>query len=250
MFDSRYIVYDTLPSTNDTAKELARKSATHGTVVMADRQTAGRGRMERSFFSPSGGVYLSLILQADRVKLSTLGLLTAFTALTLCQLLEELYDKQPHIKWVNDVFLNNRKISGVLTETVINPQTQSIDWVVLGIGINFDTPAREFPQELWAIAGSIFPHGKPATASRDQLVSALVERLLDMVENADEALLLAGYRQRALFPGQPIMVYQVNQPAYEAIMVGIDDQARLIVSPKGGIETTLCHGEISIRPLV
>ena len=249
-YTERLLIHDTLPSTNDTAKALARIGVAHGTVVMANHQTAGRGRRsERSFFSPSGGIYLSLILQAERVKLSTLGLLTAFSALTLCQLLEERYAKQPSIKWVNDIFLDNKKISGVLTETVSDPKTQTIDWLVLGIGINFDTPACEFPPELQAVAGSVFPHGKPATANRNQLVAELIWRLLHMIEHADEPLLLAGYRERLLFLGQTIMVHQVNQPSYEARAIDIDNQAGLVVERADGTRTTLSHGEISIRPI-
>ena len=248
-YTERLLIHDTLPSTNDTAKALARTGVAHGTLVMANHQTAGRGRLERAFFSPSGGIYVSLILQAERIKLSTLGLLTAFGALTLCQLLEERYNKAPRIKWVNDIFLDNKKISGVLTEVVSDPKTQTIDWVVLGIGINFDTPASEFPEELQAVAGSVFPHDKPATANRNQLVAELIQRLLHMIEHANEPLLLANYRERLLFLGQPIMVHQANQPSYQARAIDIDNQAGLIVERADGTRTTLSHGEISIRPI-
>jgi len=116
------IVYDSLESTNITAKKLAKSGAEHGTVIIADHQSTGKGRHGRSFYSPSGcGLYMSFILHPDRFHFNTPTLITAYAAVAVCEAIESVTDKAPKIKWVNDIFLGDKKICGILTESVIDP---------------------------------------------------------------------------------------------------------------------------------
>lgn len=153
--------YDTLPSTNDKAKELAAKGAPHGTVIIAGSQTNGRGRMGRSFYSPSGtGLYMSIILRPD-ISAELATCLTAVSAVAVHKTLYSLFNKETEIKWVNDLLLDSKKVCGILAEgaplrSVSNTSPNAfaaIEYIVIGIGINLSDSG--FPSELAGIAGSL-----------------------------------------------------------------------------------------------
>ena len=127
-------------STNRVAKELARQGATHGTAVLAERQTAGRGRMERSFFSPEGGMYLSAILRPE-IPPEDLLLMTPMAAAAVWKAVERLTGICLGIKWVNDLYLEGKKVCGILCE-------RTGDAVIVGVGLNLKTPEGGFPPEL------------------------------------------------------------------------------------------------------
>lgn len=135
--NTELIVYDTIDSTNKAAKELAISGAGHGTAVIADRQTAGRGRYSRSFYSPSGsGLYMSLILRPSLLQFDDPTAITAFAAVAVSDAIQAVTGKQAGIKWVNDLFLNGKKVCGILTEAVTDFESGNIEWIVLGIGTN------------------------------------------------------------------------------------------------------------------
>ena len=128
--------FDTVDSTNTRAKELAAAGAPHGTVLIADRQTGGRGRLGRSFQSPAGmGIYLSLILRPN-CPAAQLMHLTCAVAVSTCDAVEQTLNFRPSIKWINDLVAQRRKLAGILTELSVNPRTGFVDYAVVGIGIN------------------------------------------------------------------------------------------------------------------
>jgi len=141
------LFYDTIDSTNDKAKELARRNSVHGSLVVAKSQTAGKGRLGRSFDSSSGdGLYFSLLLRPN-VEPSHLSGITLVAALALSQAIDEYCKVKTTIKWPNDIYLNGKKILGILTEA-------GPDYVVLGIGINVNTPT--FKSDIAKTASSLF----------------------------------------------------------------------------------------------
>lgn len=258
---SQIIVHNTLESTNKTAKEMAISEAVHGTVIIANHQTAGKGRFGRPFFSPAGhGIYMSFILRPDALWLTTPTLITAFAAVAVCEAIEIVCKckNPPQIKWVNDIFLNGKKICGILTEAVTDFESSTIDWVVVGIGINFSTPNEGVPEALNDIAGAIFSGDSPTT-TRNHLIGEVMNRMMTVCkcENSQsedeqseapdhERELLKKYKARLLMMGKKITVIESTQ-TYEAIAVDIDDIGRLVVKKNDGELAVLSSGEISVK---
>jgi len=234
--DSRVVIYyDKLESTQNTAKDLAHDGAAHGTAVVANHQTAGRGRRGRSFYSPGGaGIYMSIIINPDKLGLNDPALITIHTAVAVRDAIEMLTGKKPGIKWVNDLFLDNKKICGILVEA-----TDGI--MIVGIGINFSMPANGFGDELSQIAGALYTGEAPAT-SRQALTRQVQKNMLAPNPGA-----LAEYKSHMMMLGAWIIV---KDPAgdYIARAMDINDKGHLIVQKDSGQIATLIAGDISIIP--
>jgi len=246
-FSERIFIYDKLESTNITAREMITAGdGEHGSVVIADFQTAGKGRCGKSFYSPAGhGIYISFILDPLQLGFNTPTLITAFAAVAVCEAIEEVTGKTPQIKWVNDIFLDRRKVCGILTESVICPEEAIPKSIVLGIGINFSTPASAFPKELQNIAGSLFGEEKPVV-TRNNLAVTLINRILFSKYHNNEDKMLKQYRKRMFLLGKIVFVEEPDGK-YEATAVDIDDIGRLIVEKDNGELLMLSSGEVSIR---
>ena len=245
-FSNKIFVYDSLESTNKTAKEMAISGAKHGTIVIANNQTAGRGRYDRKFYSPSGhGVYMSLIIHPSRMWFETPTLLTIFAAVSVCEAIESITNKEPQVKWVNDIFLEGKKICGILTEAVLDLESGNIQWIVIGIGVNFSTPSIDFPQELQKIAGSVFPDGN-SICTRNQLIAEITNRMVSPEKQCNEKQIIEKYRQRLMMIGKKITITGLGDP-YEAIALDIDDLGGLIVEKDTGEIVSLSAGEISVK---
>ena len=226
-------IHDLLESTNTTAKKLAVSGARHGTIIMAESQTAGRGRYGRSFISlPGHGIYMSFILRLTKQQwVATPTLVTSYAAVSVCEAIEATTGKEPKIKWVNDIFLNGKKICGILTEAVTDLENGSIQWIIAGIGINFTTPAEGFPEEIKQIAGSVF--GDRPTITRNRLAAEVADRMLVFESQYGNEAMLAEYKKRLMMIGKKVAVTGFNEP-FEAIATDIDDTGRLIVKKGNG----------------
>lgn len=233
-------VYDTLESSNRTAKLLALDGAPHGTLVLTAHQSAGRGRLGRVFESPSGkGVYLSVLLRpAASAQTATIG-----AAVAVCRAVQELCGLELGIKWVNDLYYQGKKVCGILTEAGTDLESGRLEWLVVGIGLNLTSRPEDWPEELRPIAGSLYPGG-PAPVSRAALAGAIARELLGLCPDFD---CLDEYRTRCFVPGHWVTVCTGTE-SYAAKAVAIDDAGRLIVAREGGRTEALCHGEVSIRP--
>lgn len=237
-------VYPTLESTNRTAKELALAGAAHGTAVIAAAQTAGRGRCAREFFSPPGGLYMSVILHPDRLCFSEITAVTAFAAVAVCETLETVSGRKPQIKWVNDIFLDGRKVCGILTEGVTDLETGALGWVAVGIGINVSTPEHAFPDSLRSTAASVFPDGSLPDA-KNRIAAGILTRLLGTPPMQDA--LFAAYAERLMMLGRAVTVVQ-GEHEFVAVAEGIDSSGHLRIRLADGIVQTLSAGEIRILP--
>jgi len=237
----KIFVYQSLESTNKTAKEMAISEAEHGTVIIADAQTAGKGRYARKFFSPAAhGIYMSFILRPTHFDTPTL--ITSFAAVSVCKAIEAITDKTPKIKWVNDIFLDEKKICGILTEAVTDFESGNIQWVVVGIGINFSTPASDFPEEIKATAGALYA-GTGIT--RNRLAGEIINRIMTLDAGYDSTKMLAEYKQRLMVLGKRIIVTGTQEP-YEATATNLDEIGRLIVEKDTGEIFALSSGEVRI----
>ena len=278
----RIHLYQEIDSTNTLARSLLQKAiqennlhysngtltnqacSIQGTIVLANHQTDGRGRQGRSFFSPQAtGLYLStIIIPPGGVK--NPAQLTASAAVAVCKALEQVYQIQPAIKWVNDIFYKGKKIGGILTEGVMDTSDGTIPGAVVGIGLNITPPDKGFPPELESIAGAIFSNTtdrnfEENNSQRNDLISAIMQNIFHALEKQwrqgdrpqEIDTVMEEYRQRSLLkPGHKVRVFPLagsTQDSYPATCLGIDSNARLQIQMEDGKYKLLDSGEVSLQ---
>ena len=235
------VVLETVNSTNAYAKELATAPFFSGTTVIANHQTNGRGRLGRDFFSPENtGIYMSILLDPKQIHLSS-NLLTVAAGVAVCRVLQKLCPAQPAIKWVNDIFINGKKVCGILAEGTYSAGSQELSSVVVGIGINISTPDTVFPGELGNIAGSVFPEN----ISRNQIIAGIINEFYSLYMSSDSKSLIKEYESYQLILGKKIS-FSAKGEAYEGTAVSVNYEGNLIVVLDNGEEITLKSGEISL----
>lgn len=234
--------YDQVDSTNTVCRTLAQRGAPDGTTVIAAAQTAGRGRMGRSFESPEGlGLYLSMLW---RPIVSPEGLLplTAMAAASAALALRRVTGADILIKWPNDLVLHGKKLAGLLTEGTLSANGR-VEYVVLGIGVNLRQQPADFSPEVAGIATSLAAEGCPMDA--EALEAALVDALRQAFRHlcAPETY-LDEYRQLCVTLGRQVRIMQTGHPA---TALDIDGQYGLVVRQENGMKETLRFGEASVR---
>ena len=233
-------VMDQVPSTNSLLRELALQGAPSGTVILARSQSAGRGRMGREFYSPRNtGLYLSLLLRPQGLTPGKSLGITTMAASALCLAVEEVTDKAPQIKWVNDLMLGGRKISGILTEGALSMETGNMDFVVLGLGINLYPPQNGFPEELQNIAGVLCE--TPQKDLKNRLTEAFLRHFLYFYKGSHLEEAAEIYRRRSILVGREILT-----EGKRAKVLDINDQCQLVVEYADGSRRNLSYGEVSI----
>lgn len=237
----------TIDSTNIYAKKLALAGAPDGTVVIANDQTAGRGRMGRQFQSPKDkGIYLTVLLRPE-VEPQRLMPITAMAGVAVCDAVEKVCGVRPGLKWPNDPVIGKRKICGILTEMSLEGETGHVQYLVLGIGINVGQEAEDFTPDVAAIATSLSSYlGRPV--SRPQLAAALIgelERLYETLKSGDLSAYLAAYRADCVNLGKTVQLLGEGREVVTA--VDIDGEFGLVVRTEDGREKTVRSGEVSVR---
>ncbi|NMC57320.1 MAG: biotin--[acetyl-CoA-carboxylase] ligase [Eubacteriaceae bacterium] len=240
--NNNIIVYKTIGSTNDEAKLKALESCPHGSVIIAETQTKGKGRMGRSFYSPAGsGIYMSFILR-PKTDASNAVLLTTAAAVAVCRAIKSACGLKTKIKWLNDIYYKDKKICGILSEAVTNCETGMVESVVVGIGINFKT---EFSGELMQTAGSLYAGVKPPI-TRNRLIAEVINQMLDISEDFVYREFLNEYKEDSFVIGQDIVFFR-NNIWHNAKAVDIADNGGLVVQYESRQIETLFSGEITIR---
>ncbi len=238
----------TLASTNDALTAQAVQNETEGKVIIAETQHAGRGRLDRQFFSPPGsGIYMSLLLR-PQVPLQAAQMITPATAVAVAEAIEKITYKQAKIKWVNDIFCDGKKVCGILTETALDPDNGRLAYAVVGIGINVKEPEGGFPEEIHATASAILSQEEYRPGTRNALVAAVLEDFWRYYQELEEKTFLPAYKARSMLLGQRIQVIE-NTQTREAIGGEIDDDCRLNVTFEDGSAARLNAGEVRIKPL-
>lgn len=240
-------VYKTINSTNSAVKELAINSAKEGTVIISEEQTEGRGRFGRKFHSPKGtGIYMSILLR-PQMHASKAFLITAATAVAVAEAIETVSDKKAKIKWVNDIYCDNKKVCGILTEASFDFESGITDYAVLGIGINVKTPKEGFSEEIKDIATAIFEYeDSPSTDIRSKLIAEILERFWDYYKHIEDKSFLKAYKTRSLLINKEVNIIS-NKSSEKASVLEIDDECRLKVKMEDGSIRFLSSGEVSIR---
>ncbi len=226
-------------STMTDAKKLLGRGVDVPFAVIAESQGAGRGRLGRSFFSPSGGVYISIVLPGSDIP--SPELLTISASIAVSRALERLTGKTAAIKWVNDIYIDGKKVVGILTEGIVDMELGGLDKAIVGIGINLSGNASDIPAELRDKMAFIYRKGE-APITRAELASALTRELIAL----QGTRFIDEYRAKCFVIGLDVTVIKAgrerNGHAY-----GLDDDGHLLVEYPGGEREALSSGEVSIR---
>lgn len=232
-------------STNDLIRARAVDGDREGLVIVADRQLCGRGRNGHAFFSPEGtGVYFSALLRPVFPIRDAIHITTA-AAVAMSRAIENVSGKKTEIKWVNDILVDGRKVCGILTEGEPRSDGASLNYAILGIGVNLTEPHGGFPEAIRQTAGSVFGKKAPDGIGM-KTVSLFLEYFSGYYEAIPERKHLDGYVKRSVAVGRDI---EVIRPGIikRAHCRGIDGDCRLIVTYEDGSDDVLDSGEISIR---
>ena len=241
----RLQVMESVTSTNDLLRQAAANGAPEFTVYAAESQTAGKGRQGRQFYSPpQTGLYLSILLRPQISPAESLAL-TPLAAVAAANAVERCSGQSVQIKWVNDLLLNGKKICGILAESQFS-DADTLDYVIVGIGINLLPPPQGFPPELKQIAGAVYPADANAESAFIDCAAELISSLVYEYRRLPEKHYLAGYRSRLCMLGTEITVCE-NGMERAAIALAVDDALRLLVRYSDGTEQWRSTGEIRIR---
>ena len=245
-FGRNIIFLHEVGSTNDLAKELAGYGAGEGTVVVAETQTCGRGRLDREWVSPKGGLWFSIIFRPELKPAEAFGLVFV-SGLAVAEVLCDLYDLKAETKWPNDVLVNERKVCGILTE--LNTTGERINYVIVGVGVNanFDV-AKVFPEEMRKVATSL-ENGLGRKVSLEELFKALLEKL----ENIYELFLKEGFgpvlekwKAYAGFLGRQVEVASDSEKLC-GLALDVDSEGALVLRIEDETVGRVFAGDLSLR---
>ncbi len=235
--------FQTVASTNTVAKELAAAGIPEGTVVVAEEQTGGRGRLGRGWHSLAGqGIWLSVILRPD-INPMDAPKLTLLTAVALARTMSVYPGVKPGIKWPNDILVGGKKIAGILTE--MNAEIDRVNYIVLGIGVNINTAVIELPEELRAIATSLYIVTGRRWERLDFVASMMenLEELYMLFRNGKFPAIIEEWKSFSITLGQRVKVMSPQGEMVEGLAQDLDSDGALVLSTATGQQRILA-GEV------
>lgn len=233
-------------STNTYCRRLIREGAGHGTLVAANCQTAGKGRQGRSFCSPAGsGLYFSVLIAQD-MPLQDAPMLTACAAVAASRAIDALYGTHVQIKWVNDLYLNDKKFCGILTEGEVSLESGRLEYAVIGIGINVRNTAGTLPPELLDKVTSLEEAIPNCTVRRAELLSAILYELEQALLELPTRRFLSEYRSRSYLTGKTAEVVMDDGSRRKVAVLEIANDCGLVIRDSFGNIETLHSGEVHI----
>lgn len=251
-------VKHSVDSTNNVLKGYANSGFTGDIVLLAEEQTAGRGRMGRSFLSPDGtGIYMSFLLHPS-VPISEASGLTTLAVTAEAKAIEKVTGENVDIKWVNDVWMRGKKVSGILTEGSASMEDGSTEYVVVGIGFNIYEPNGGFAPEIRDVAGAIISDGVRRENLKNKIAAEFIVEFMNYYKDFPKRTYIDEYRKRCFVIGrdveivgsdhEPLNMAEKDAPdRTHAYVTGVDDACHLLVRYPDGTEGMLSSGEISIR---
>lgn len=238
--------HTTVSSTNTVCKQLAAEGAAHGTVVMADGQSAGRGRMGRTFYSPvNTGLYFSVLLR-EHLVMPMAQQVTCCAAVAVAEAIEALYQLPAQIKWVNDVLYQKKKLCGILTEAAWNCEDGQMDYMVVGIGVNVRQTAVTMPSELHGMVSSLEESGCKQV-NRSELLAEILNRFEVQIETLPQHGFLEAYRNRSCLTGERVIAWR-GMEQLEGVVSGIAEDGALLLQLDSGEQVVLQSGEVTLHP--
>lgn len=239
--DMKIITMEETGSTNDELKKIAVTEKEKDVLLIAEKQTKGRGRKGRQFFSPgSTGIYMSLLLHPDFPS-QEIPLITPLCAVAVYEAIKKVTGINTDIKWVNDIYLKGKKIAGILTEGAFSQG--KAEYIIVGMGINLAMPEEDFPEEIKGIAGALTEN---SAKIKNEIIGETVNSFMHYYNDFSSKKFVAIYRSRLNFLGKKITVFS-PQGNYEATAVDIDDNCHLTVEKSDSSLVVLSSGEISIK---
>lgn len=240
-------VYKTITSTNTILKEFANQSEAEWTILVAEEQSNGRGRMNRVFYSPSStGIYMSVLLRPDFDAKESM-FITTMTAVAVARAIDKICNVESSIKWVNDIYINNKKVCGILTEASMNVELNKLDYAIVGIGINVTKPKENFPEELKDIAGAIFDDSNVFDNNiRNKLVAEIITNIYNFYNTFTKHEFIECYRKKSFLIGKEVYILSDLEKTPLKV-IDVDENAALVVKTKDGIVKKLSSGEVSVR---
>ncbi|EEU16714.1 bifunctional ligase/repressor BirA [Enterococcus faecalis] len=237
-------VLETSESTMTDAKRAILDQTPDNTLIVADMQEMPRGRFGRPFFAtPGKGIYMSMVLQPNQ-NFEEIAQYTVIMAVAVARAMDALAGVHTEIKWVNDLYLNGKKVCGILSEAMSNVETGQISNVIIGMGINFSITETEFPEDIRQKVTSLFPNGEP-TATRNELVANIWNHFYQILDERSTKDFLEEYRQRSFVIGKDVAFTQNGQD-FRGVATTINGNGELIVQLPDGTAKTLSSGEISL----
>lgn len=236
-------LYDEVDSTNDIVKRMAKSGAPEGFVAIAKRQGAWRGRMGRAFFSPEGGLYMSVLLR-PRLSPQRAPRVTTMAAVAVCEAIEGYCGIEARIKWVNDIIAGGRKVCGILAESASSGD--HMDYAALGIGVNVLMPEGGYPEDIKNKAGALFK-GECPQGARDDIARSILERLGYYYERLDDGDYALEYARRSLITGRRVEILYPSGKPVRALVLGVDAECALEVEYENGEKGKLASGEVSVK---
>ncbi|MDD6037100.1 MAG: biotin--[acetyl-CoA-carboxylase] ligase [Lachnospiraceae bacterium] len=234
-------VLEQTDSTNRVAKDRAVSGAPEGTLLIAKQQSMGKGRLGRSFFSPKGGIYMSVVLR-PRIPAERAVFITTCAAVAVARAIEKVSGLTTGIKWVNDIYIQGKKVCGILTEAGLDSETGVPEYVVLGIGINVEK--QSVPEELKGIVGCLEEYTK-VPVEGNKLIAEVWNEFAALYENLSAAVYMKEYRERSILLGRSVTVIS-SEGNYTAVARDIDEEGHLVIECEDGIRK-LSSGEVSVR---
>lgn len=243
--DSDIHVYKEIDSTNQEVKRRAIDGAPERMAILAEQQSAGKGRKGRGFYSPAGtGIYMSVLFRPTAEQSKDVVLITTAASVAVCRAIRTVLGEEPEIKWVNDVYFRGKKVCGILTEAVSDFESGHIGTVVVGIGINYRVPDDGFPEEIRDIAGAVC--GEDRMVPRNTLVAAILNELYSLYEGLSERTFIEDYRKLSNVIGKKVR-FTSGESWVEAKALDVDQDGGLVVELESGETQVLRTGEITLR---
>ena len=243
--EHKLYIYKEETSSNDVAKTLCRQGEGEGSVVIVEHQTSGRGRMGRSFISRSeNGLYMSIILRPS-IRATESVNITVAGAVAVLEAIEEVSGVSCQIKWVNDIYIGEKKCCGILTEASMDFESGCLQYAVIGIGVNLCPPKGGFDNEIKEIACGVYENECPG-GFKANLCATIINKFFDHYENLSQKKYIDIYRQKSNIIGKAVDIY-VEDNVITGVVTDIDENANLIVEDVSGKAHTFNSGEARVR---
>ena len=234
------------PSSNDVAKDLADKGAPEGSFVMVGAQSRGRGRMGRGFISnEDNGLYMSIILR-PKLNVMDCQLISVLASVAAYEAIYDVTGIKTQIKWVNDIYIGDKKACGILNEGVFNDTNKGYKYIICGIGVNIEPPKNGFADEISDIATSLYERGKAPQGIKNDLAREIVKAFFKHYDKIEEREFLETYEKASYLIGKEVDVY-TEKEVISGIAKGFDKNGNLIIEDENGVFHGFYSGEARVR---
>lgn len=238
--------YESITSTNDIVMDLGRSGKKENIIIVADEQTKGRGRKGRKFYSPNkSGLYFSILLTPN-LNIQESLYITAIAAVSVVKTIEEITGVKSYIKWVNDIYIDNKKICGILTDAKFDIESGMVEYAAVGIGINLYEPEENFPNNINKIATSIFKNKKIDNEIKNRIIANIINKFFYYYRNINDKSFMKEYIDKSFIIGKEVVV-DFGDRKEKVKALSIDENCKLEIMYSNGNKEKITYGEVSLE---